>query len=132
MGLCDIEDRATLHSLYMRLPLPDYLIIMAPNLWSIRLYPNDIINSLVQQQQQQQPSYELIAIPPETLVLWDNIIIASDQFDSSYIWSGQAVTSSEYNIAREQCAKHLQMLSEHRFELHDGDSMSRQFTCRLV
>merc|ERR1712151_793627 len=98
MGLCDIEDRAALRSLYMRLPLPDCLMIMTPNLWSIRLYPNDIINSLVQQQQQQSSSYDLIAIPPETLVLWDNVIIASDHFDSLYIWSRQTVTSSEYNI----------------------------------
>jgi len=111
------------------------------DLWSIRLYPNDIINSLVQQQQQQQSSsYELIAIPPETLVLWDNVIIASDHFDSLCIWLGQAVTSSEYNVVREQCIKHLQMLTEHRFpqpdkrmhESHDGDSMSRHFACSLV
>ena len=51
-ALYNIEDRATSRSLYIRLPLQDCLMIMAPNLWSIRLYPNDIINSLVQQKQQ--------------------------------------------------------------------------------
>merc|ERR1712084_161727 len=68
------------------------------------------------------------------------ITLNSYHFDSLCIWSGQEVTLSEYNIVREQCIKHLQMLSKHRFpqldkrmyESYDGDSMSRHFTCRLV
>merc|ERR1711862_206836 len=138
VSLYSSEDRASLRRLFLRLPLQDCLMIMAPNLWSVRLYPHHTDH--IANNTSTSSSYDLIPIPPETLVLWDNVIIASDHYDSLFIWSGRAVTSQQFNDVRTLCQQHLQAMSRFRFpqpdkimySLYDGDSMSRHFTCRLV
>jgi hypothetical protein len=57
-----MDDRATIRSLFIRLPLGDCLCMMAPSLWSSGPLAGsaDIV-----------PSLE--TVPPETLALWENV-----------------------------------------------------------
>jgi hypothetical protein len=57
-----MDDRATIRSLFIRLPLGDCLCMMAPSLWSSG--PLAASADIV-------PSQEVV--PPETLALWENV-----------------------------------------------------------
>jgi hypothetical protein len=50
------DDRAEMRSLFLRLPLQDCLLMMAPSLWSSGL-----------------PEETLQNVPPDTLALWTNV-----------------------------------------------------------
>ena len=66
-------------------------------------------------------------------------IIAADQHDVQFVWSGKACTKpDQYDAIREKFKAFLMEKSKNRFpmpEIHmliDGDSMSRRFTTRLA
>lgn len=131
-SLLSAEDRAILRDLFLRLPMEDCLCMMAPSLLSIRV---DFIAPT-------PPGIEAFEhVPPETLVLWDNVIIAGDHHDSLFVWSGRAlnqksVVGSIENI-RQVCTNYLLEQTKHRFPcprlyvVGEGDSMARRFTSRL-
>ena len=130
-SLHSAEDRAVLRDLFLRLPMEDSLFMMAPSLLSIRV--DFIVPSA--------PGMEAFEhVPPETLVLWDNVVIAGDHFDSLFVWSGRALPKSDsrFQPVRDQCKSFLKDRAKHRFPapslhiLSESDSMGRRFTSRLV
>lgn len=66
-------------------------------------------------------------------------IIAADNFDSMFIWSGKAtLQSANFDSLRIQCKLFLQERARSRFpsptifELKEGESMARRFSSRLI
>jgi len=124
--LLSTDDRAVARSLFMRLPLDDCLLLMAPTVWSCRADSDALRNPVLE------------PVPPVTLSCWDNCILAADQFDHLYVWSGRKTFGSEYDPLREACKNHLLARSQGRFPkprllfLKEGDSMSRRLTSRLA
>ena len=130
-SLHSAEDRAVQRDLFLRLPLEDSLFMMAPSLLSIRI---DFIAPTA-------PGIESFEqVPPETLVLWDNVMIAGDHFDSLFVWSGCGLPASDsrFQPVRDLCKSILMERSKYRFPapllhvLSENDSMGRRFTSRLV
>jgi hypothetical protein len=56
------DDRAQIRSLFLRLPLEDCLCMCAPSLWRTEVTPEC-----------KSDSVEWIAVPPESLALWDKV-----------------------------------------------------------
>lgn len=119
------DDRAELRSLFIRLPLEDCLSMMALSLWSSG--PLDTSDA--------HPC--LFTVPPDTLSLWDNCILAGDHYYALFVWSGQATVGEQFDGVREHCKNFLLHRSRNRFplptlhELKENDSMSRRFTALL-
>lgn len=73
-----------------------------------------------------------------TIVLFVQCVIAADNFDSMFIWSGKGTQNSEHDILRKCCKDHIEQASVNRFPapitftFNEGDSMARRFTSRLV
>lgn len=121
------DDRAEMRSSFLRLPLDDCLCIMAPSLWSASINGSN-----------GDAAFILEPIPSDTLVLWDQQIIAADHHDALFVWSGRAVLGSQFDAIRDHCKEFLLERSKNRFpmphfyNLSEGDSMSRRFTTRLA
>lgn len=118
------DDRAAVRSLFMRLPLDDCLSMMALSLWSSGpLHSGEM------------PA--MMSIPPDTLSLWDNCILAGDHYYLLFVWSGRATLDPQFDGAREQLKNFLLDRSRNRFPLpvlhmlNENDSMSRRFTALL-
>merc|ERR1711971_422399 len=81
---------------------------------------------------------KMLPFPAETLILWDDSIVAADFHDTLFIWSGTNCKAQRYDVIREKFKNHLLEVSKNRFPkpelcvLEDGDSMSRRFTARLA
>jgi len=116
-----LDDRAEIRSLFIRFPMEDCLCMMAPLLW--RCGPNE-------------PDLE--EIPPETLALWGNSVIAADNYHTMIVWSGNDVADESNDELRILCKAHLVARAEYRFpmpQLHivaEKESMSRRFTALLA
>lgn len=65
-------------------------------------------------------------------------VLAVDQFDNLFVWSGSKTLGSAYDPMRQACKDHLLRISYGRFPkphlqmLKEGDSMSRRLTSRLA
>lgn len=125
--LRSMDDRAEVRHLFLRFPLADCLGMMAPNLWST----GNLENS--------ENKDQMIPFPAETMALWDTSIIAADQHDVQFVWSGKSCANAEaFDPVREKFKTFLMDKAQNRFpmpEIHilfDGDSMSRRFTTRLA
>jgi hypothetical protein len=88
------DDRACHRALFLRMPLEDCLCMMAPRMFALRrqLLPVVGVTNVTSHEQQQsqtrpQPVWE--KVPAETLLLWDDVMIAADHFDGLFVWSGQ-------------------------------------------
>ena len=116
-----LDDRAEIRSLFVRFPMEDCLCMMAPLLWSC-----------------EPEGASLEEILPETLALWDNSVIAADNYHTIFIWSGRHAADSRHDNLRDLCKSFLLGRSEFRFpmpQLHvvvENDSMSRRFTTLLA
>jgi len=131
--LQSVDDRASLRGLFLRLPLEDCLSMMAPKLWSTRVDTNTC-----------RMMGPLVPVPPETLALWDDVIIVADHFDHLFVWSGKSLMDSKFDAVREDCQSWLLAnarstnATKHRFPaiqlhtLNEGESMSRKLTSRLA
>lgn len=121
-----MDDRAEIRSLFTRLPLEDCLGMMAFSMWSS--------GPLGTQDRVPAP----LTVPPDTLALWDDAIIAGDHYYVMFIWSGRSALDSRYDPVRKNFKHFLTERSRNRFpmpllhELAEGDSMSRRFTALLA
>ena len=65
-------------------------------------------------------------------------VIAADNFDSMFVWSGIGTQDPSHETLRDHCRNRLQESSKNRFPapmtyaFNDGDSMARRLTSRLV
>jgi hypothetical protein len=65
-------------------------------------------------------------------------VLACDNYDSMFIWSGRATLGTEFDNTREECKQFLRKRAKDRFpspQLHllsENDSMSRRLVSRLV
>ena len=72
------------------------------------------------------------------IVLLSQCILAVDQSDNLFVWSGSKMLGTAYDSMREACRDHLLRISSGRFPkphlhmLKEGDSMSRRLTARLA
>ena len=75
------------------------------------------------------------------VVKWSSMVqsvLAVDQFDNLFVWSGRKTLGSQYDSMRKACKEHLLRISCGRFPkphlqmLKEGDSMSRRITSRLA
>lgn len=122
------DDRVEIRSLFVRFPLDDCLSMMAPSLWS----SGSLLDAL--------NSNETILedVPPETLALWENRIIAADHWNNTFLWSGSETLDPKYDVIRERLKFFLKARSKNRFPqpsfymLTETDSMSRRFTSLLA
>jgi len=123
-SLQSTDDQSLLRDLFIRLPLVSCLCIMAPLLWMCSF--------------DRDGSIQLHPVPAETLTLWDNVVIAADNFDNLYIWSGKATMNSNYDCLRNRCEKFLKERAKKRFPapaLHffnEGESMARKLVSLLA
>lgn len=112
------DDRLQLRNLFLRFPLEESLLAMAPSLWTLT-----------------GPAEAIRPVPAETLALWDSAVIAADNFHTLFIWCGKKVENREQST--EYCQEFLGTRAFGRFpmpDMHiltDGDSMSRRFTAHL-
>jgi len=100
--------------------------MMALSLWSSGpLNSSDILVSLS-------------TVPPDTLALWDNFILAGDHYFALFVWSGRATLDERFDEVREYMKDFLLQRSRNRFPmptlhlLSENDSMSRRFTALLA
>lgn len=118
------DDRAAIRSLFMRLPLDDCLSMMALSLWS----SGPLVAG-------EKPA--ILSVPPDTLSLWDNCILAGDHYYVLFVWSGRATLDPQFDVVRAQMKNFLLDRSRNRFPLpvlymlNENDSMSRRFTALL-
>lgn len=121
------DDRAQIRSLFLRLPLEDCLCMCAPSLWRTEVTPEC-----------KSDSVEWIAVPPESLALWDKTAIVADCYHSLFIWFGRGVPESFFDSIRQQARTYLLDRSVMRFPMADiytvseGESMDRRFTALLA
>ena len=126
--------------------------MMAPQLWRWRehgIESEDLVldkygctvNSDVLLKANSGRKISLIAIPAETLALWDDVILVADLFDNIIIWIGSELKVDVNDIERDalECIKvFVKERSNFRFPaprihfLREGESMSRRLTSRLV
>merc|ERR1711971_335702 len=72
---------------------------------------------------------KMLPFPAETLILWDDSIVAADFHDTLFIWSGTNCKAQRYDVIREKFKNHLLEVSKNRFPkpelcvLEDGDSL---------
>jgi len=77
-------------------------------------------------------------VPPDTLALWDNCILAGDHYFALFLWSGKSTLDERYDEVREYLKDFLLQRSRNRFPmptlhvLSENDSMSRRFTALLA
>lgn len=113
------DDRLHLRTLFLRFPLEECLLAMAPSLWALT----------------DAAAGPLRPVPAETLALWDSSVIAADNLHTLFIWCGKKAPNVER--AKEYCQQFLGTRALQRFpmpDMHllvDGDSMSRRFTALL-
>lgn len=75
---------------------------------------------------------------PFSLLSLLQCVLAVDQSDNLFVWSGSNMLGAAYNPMREVCRDHLLRISLGRFRkphlhmLKEGDSMSRRLTARLA
>jgi hypothetical protein len=118
------DDRAAIRALFMRLPLDDCLSMMALSLWSSGPVRADTMQTMM-------------TVPPDTLSLWDNSILAGDHYYVLFVWSGRATLDPMFDGVREFFKNFLLERSRNRFPLPslymltEDESMSRRFTALL-
>jgi hypothetical protein len=123
-----MDDRTEMRSYFLRFPLEDCLEMMAPSLWSS--------GPLDEALARKGPSLEIV--PPDTLALWENRIIAADHWHALFVYSGSAATKSDYDEIRQQLKEFLLDRTWKRFPmpnlymLNEKGSMSRRFTTLLA
>jgi len=77
-------------------------------------------------------------VPPDTLALWDNCILAGDHYFALFIWSGRATLDERYDQVRLHLTEFLLRRSQNRFPsptlyvLSENDSMARRFTALVA
>jgi len=121
-----MDDRAEIRSLFLRLPLEDCLSMMALSLWSSGPLqgPGAFASPTT--------------VPPDTLALWDNCVLAGDHYFTLFLWSGRSTLDERHNEVRDYLNDFLLRRSQNRFPaptlhvLSENDSMSRRFTALLA
>eukprot|EP00592_Proboscia_alata_P002243 CAMPEP_0194366936 /NCGR_PEP_ID=MMETSP0174-20130528/15053_1 /TAXON_ID=216777 /ORGANISM="Proboscia alata, Strain PI-D3" /LENGTH=1108 /DNA_ID=CAMNT_0039142453 /DNA_START=48 /DNA_END=3374 /DNA_ORIENTATION=+ len=138
-SLLSVDDRCSLRALFLRLPHQECHLMLSPVVFSTRVNtvcPADPPNLLI----------ELEEVPPQTLALWDDVVIAADHFDALFVWSGKSLNnchtiidrSNTYDTIRQDSRDFLLQATSHRFpaptlyNLEEGESMSRRLTSRLA
>uniref|UniRef100_A0A7S0CA97 Protein transport protein SEC23 n=1 Tax=Proboscia inermis TaxID=420281 RepID=A0A7S0CA97_9STRA len=138
-SLLSVDDRCSLRALFLRLPHQECHLMLSPVVFSTRVNtvcPADPPNLLI----------ELEEVPPQTLALWDDVVIAADHFDALFVWSGKSLNnchtiidrSNKYDTIRQDSRDFLLQATSHRFpsptlyNLEEGESMSRRLTSRLA
>lgn len=125
--MSSLDNRAERRGLYLRLPVEDCLQMMRPSVISTGSVAG-IISSFG----------DTLSFPAETLILWDDSIVAADFHDTMFIWSGAECTANRFDRIRDKFEETLLEASQNRFPqpklyfIEDGDSMSRKFTARLA
>jgi hypothetical protein len=118
------DDRAAIRALFMRLPLDDCLSMMALSLWSSGPLGANTAPTMM-------------TVPPDTLSLWDNCILAGDHYYVLFVWSGRATLDPRFDEIRRHFKSFLLERSRNRFPLpklyllNENESMSRRFTALL-
>ena len=121
-----LDDRVHLRSLFLRLPLEDCLCMMALSVWSSGILKANTTTTHVS------------SVPPDTLALWDDVILVADHFYELFVWSGRATQSPEYDAVRNHFKSFLIERSKDRFPvptlhiLNEDDSMCRRFIALLA
>jgi len=101
-----MDDRAESRRLFLRFPLEDCLQMIRPTVLSTGSI--DGISSPWQWD-------KMLPFPAETLILWDNSIVAADFHDTLFIWSGTNCKAKKYDVIREKFEIHLLEASKNRF-----------------
>ena len=123
-GRQSADDRAISRDILLRSSLLNSSQMIAPSVWRCCANWDGKINFGL--------------APAETLVLWDESVLAVDAFDDLFVWSGKAVLSERFDPLRKACISFLLDRSRFRFpspKLHgliEGDPMCRKLTTRLV
>jgi hypothetical protein len=120
------DDRAHLRALFLRLPLEDCLCMMAPSVWSSGALESDSAKTNV------------TSVPPDTLALWDDVILVADHFYELFVWSGKSTQRSEYDAVRNHFKGFLAERNKDRFPvpalhvMNEDESMCRRFIALLA
>lgn len=125
--MLSVDYRAESRGLFLRFPLEDCLQMIRPTILSTGSV--DGVSS---------PWDKMLPFPAETLILWDDSIIAADLHHTLFIWSGTNCKTKKFDGIREKFEFILSESTKDRFPqpelcmIEDGDSTIRKFTARLA
>mmetsp|Transcript_10954 Transcript_10954/g.16445 ORF Transcript_10954/g.16445 Transcript_10954/m.16445 type:complete len:1000 (+) Transcript_10954:41-3040(+) len=153
------DDRHGMRDIFLRFPLDNCLAIMAPQMWRWRareiqidplassagepttnsrvtLHP-PVKNGLISSS---KVPITIDTALPETLALWDDVVLAMDHYDNLLVWQGKSIPKDAEHIEEVMdCIRsYVLQRAQDRFPspqihyLREGDSMSRRLTARLA
>lgn len=152
------DDRHAMRDIFLRFPLDNCLAMMAPQMWRWRKREIQV-DPLISSDEEPIANLRMTLHPqikdglaatapitidaalPETLALWDDVVLTMDHYDNLLVWQGKSISKDgdEHFEGVMDCIKSFALhRAQDRFPspqihyLQEGNSMSRRLTARLA